>query len=382
MYVKKIDNVLGFERLADKWQSLQSHSDQRNVFLTYEWLRGWWEFAGDGKQLYLLTVEDDDGEMVGLAPFMITQKRLFGVTSIRQVTFLGTGAASSDHLDILSRSGQEGKVAKAICAYLRQHHAEWDGLHLTDLPQESITLDILRREFANDYMWIEEEGATCPYLPIIIDSWESYLENKSKRARRSIRYNLRRFENKLNGRFVLCETEPQVKRSLQRLFELNTARWNEKGKHSAFAEEAFQSFHQKIGQLFLSKGWLDLAYLEIENQIAAVMYSYKYGNKIFFYNTAFDAKWSKYSLGSVLMVYCLQRAFAEGIEEYDFLRGTHSYKYEWTSLAKENRNVTILQQNRKMRMWHEMQQSTRKARRQVKQHLPSNIKQILKRKNL
>ncbi len=291
---------------------------------------------------------------------------------------MGNDAACSEHLDFLSRSGKEQEVTTAISAYLRDHHTDWDMLYLTDLPRDSVTLDTLRAQFANDHIWIDEEGATCPYLSIS-DSWDVYWESKSGRTRRTFGYKRRRFEKRMGGRFVLCNNPEQVEQALSRLAELNPTRWQAKGQKSAFAEQTFRSFHQEIAQRLLAKGWLDLSYLEVNDQIAAIVYSFQYGNKIFYYNSAFDPQWSKYSIGYVLLGYCIERAFTQGVEEYDFLRGSYNHKSEWTSLTRQNRNVSILRRSPKMRFWHEMQNQTRLAKEKAKERLPDNIKQWLKR---
>ncbi|MGB0383537.1 MAG: GNAT family N-acetyltransferase [Ardenticatenaceae bacterium] len=378
MYCQPIRSVSAVERIAQKWDALSAHSGQANIFLTREWLMTWWKFSGQSDQLYLLTVNNQAGELVGLAPLMIRKKPGFGGAKIREVTFLGNDAACSEHLDFLSRSGQEQEVATAISAYLREHHADWDMLYLTDIPLHSITLETLRAQLANDHIWIDEEGASCPYLPIS-DSWDAYWDSKSGRTRRTFRYKRRRFEKRTGGRFVFCDSPQQVQEALSRLSELNPTRWQAKGEKSAFAQQTFQAFHQEIAQRLLAKGWLDLSYLEVHDQIAAVVYSFQYGNKIFYYNSAFDPQWSKYGLGYVLLGYCIERAFTKELEEYDFLRGLHSYKFEWTSLTRQNRNVSILRRSPKMRLWHEMQNRTRLAKDKAKEHLPLNVKQWLKR---
>lgn len=158
-----------------------------------------------------------------------------------------------------------------------------------------------------------------------------------------------------------CESSEQVTEALEELFALNPARWQAKGENSAFTNQRFQSFHRQIAQLFLSKGWLDLAHLSVDGQKAAIIYNYKYKNKLFFYNTAFNPVWAKYSTGSILLGYSIEQAFQEGMEEYDFLRGTYSYKYEWTEAQRQNRNVMIMPRHPKMLLWHEMQSLTDQA---------------------
>ncbi len=123
----------------------------------------------------------------------------------------------------------------------------------------------------------------------------------------------------------------------------------------------FREFHYRLAQRFLSDGCLDLCCLEINHQIVAVLYSFLYGNKVYYYNAGFDPQWAKYSLGSVLMAYHVESAFERGYEEYDFLRGQHSYKFAWTSCERCHRNVLILQRSPKALAWYALQRGVRSA---------------------
>lgn len=378
MYVRKINIEKEIEALFAQWALLLTRSAQKNIFLTPEWLMTWWRIMEQKGQLYLLAVEDENEQLIGLAPLMIQSKAWLGGMSIRDVSFLGTDAACSDHLDFLSHRGKEEQVATAISRSLRENQEDWDVLNFSDLQANSPTLEILRREFAHDHIWSEKEGAACPYLPLI-GSWQGYLADKSSNFRQKVRYKRRRFEKHTGGRLVLCETSEQALKALEQLFALNPARFEAKGETSAFSQSTFQTFHLEIAQLFLSKGWLSLAYLEVDDEMAAILYNYHYNNKVFFYNTAFDPQWSKYGTGSILLAHSIEQAFAEGMEEYDFLRGAYPYKYEWTQSTRQNLNVMIVPRSAKMLLWHEGQVRSRQARTQAKHYLPANIKGFLKR---
>jgi len=377
MCVRRLDAVSGLDAIAEGWDELQANSRQRNVFLTWEWLSAWWRFGGHGSWLYLLAVEDNRGELVGLAPFMIRENKWLGVVPIREIVFLGTGPTCSDHLDFLSRAGLEENVAVSISDYLCNHQSDWDLIHLNDIPANSVTLKILRSCFGRDHIWTEAMDTLCPYFPIT-SSWDAFLQTLRGKFRKKLRYERRVFEYKLNGRFAVCRTQSEVAHAMARLSELNPVRWEQQGASSAFADRAFMLFHQEIATTFFAKGWLELAYLQIAGNIAAVLYAFKYGNKIFYYNSAFDSQWAKYSLGSVLLGYCVEKAFKEDLEEFDFLRGPSSCKDDWTSLARRNRNIMIVKRSKKGLLWHQAHAGLAFAKEKGRRYLPTPIRQILK----
>jgi hypothetical protein len=115
--VRLIDSQAALEGLAVPWRDLQRRAAQRNVFLTWEWLSSWWRFEGSNHSLYVLAIEDAGGTLVGVAPLMLSRRRALGFTRIREVGFLGTGAACSDHLEFLSEAGHEDEVADCAAAW-------------------------------------------------------------------------------------------------------------------------------------------------------------------------------------------------------------------------------------------------------------------------
>jgi hypothetical protein len=321
-----------------------------------------------------LAVRDSSDRLIGLAPLVRHKNRVSG---LRELAFLGTGEAAADHLDFVADDQQRSAVTIAICEYLRAHGEDWDVLRLTDIRQDSPTLGILQQQFNGSFDCRESEGATCPYLPLE-GSWQTYLDQKSSNFRQQTRSKRRKFERLPKARFLACQTTKQVEDAMQRLFRFNPQRWASQGESSAFSSRAFQECHLDVARRFLSKGWLDLCCLQVEDEAVAVLYSFVFAGKVFYYNAGFDPRWSHYSLGRVLMAYHLESAFDRGLVEYDFLRGNHSYKYAWTSLSRCNRDVLVLQRNPKTLAYHRIQRGLKLVRRTMKQHLPSQVRHRLK----
>jgi len=51
--------------------------------------------------------------------------------------------------------------------------------------------------------------------------------------------------------------------------------------------------------------------------------------KFNYYQSGYDPNWASKSVGLVLLARTVQDAFAEGLEEFDFLHGNESYKRDW-----------------------------------------------------
>lgn len=378
MRVTRLDFSLNLNSLTERWNDLLSRSGQHNIFLTLEWLSLWWSLEGAGCSLYLLSVEDSAGELVGAAPLMVKEERWLGKVPIREIAFLGSGRACSDHLDFLARSGLETEVAVSIGRYLREHQSEWDVLHLTGLRENSATPAALMDYLGREYRWEEQSATPCPYLPIM-GTWDAFLRTKGAKFRKKLRYERRVFDEKLKGQFRACETAEEVSQTLGRMSQLNAARWRKSASGSAFADRRFAGFHEKVALGFLTRGWLRLTRLDVGGEIGAVLYAFAYGGKIFFYNSAFDPRWARYSPGSVLLGCCVEKAFDEGVEEFDFLRGSSAYKQDWTSLMRYDRSVLVVSPGKRVLLWQTARSTLNLVRTRQGHRLPQPVRRLIKR---
>src|SRR5262249_49202170 len=73
----------------------------------------------------------------------------------------------------------------------------------------------------------------------------------------------------------------------------------------------------------------------------AAWYMFRHGPTLYSYQSGFDPKWRKERVGQVLLGMMFQRAMAEGLGEFDFLRGLEAYKADWTDTSRACYEVMI-----------------------------------------
>ena len=59
-----------FRALADAWRDLHEQSGSRSIFLSWEWLHGWWRHFGSGRALWMGAAFEGE-RLVGMAPLCI-----------------------------------------------------------------------------------------------------------------------------------------------------------------------------------------------------------------------------------------------------------------------------------------------------------------------
>ena len=70
MHVKRIHSLQNQPNLAASWNALANDIP----FRSWEWLTTWWKHYGDGHELFVLLVHDDQEKLLGIAPWYVQQR--------------------------------------------------------------------------------------------------------------------------------------------------------------------------------------------------------------------------------------------------------------------------------------------------------------------
>jgi CelD/BcsL family acetyltransferase involved in cellulose biosynthesis len=144
------------------------------------------------------------------------------------------------------------------------------------------------------------------------------------------------------ARFFVWDDAATIDAGFDRLVELHHKRWREAGEKSAsFRSPAYLGFHRAVMRSALLRGLLRLYALEINGEVAAMLYALRFRRSVFLVQAGFDPAWFELRAGLVLLGHAIQHAVEEGNQVFDFLRGTHSYKDHFASSLRHTETVTI-----------------------------------------
>jgi CelD/BcsL family acetyltransferase involved in cellulose biosynthesis len=341
LFIEEIGDTARLTSLAGKWNPLLSQSESDNIFLTWEWVFNWWQVYGGGKELRVLVLRDQDEEIVAIDPFYVHTKKILGGLSINEIRFLGTGEdVSPDYLDFIIKKGFENEAINAFIKYLAVENG-WHVVNLTDMLSTSFTVKLLQKVATDNRLMVESsECATCPYIQLL-PSWEEYIGGLGRKMRSNIKRGMRNLEKDFKTRYFIWQNIEELEYAMERLSFLHNKRWEQKGGKHSFSSKGYNIFHQAVAKEFAMKGWLQLTCLELDGEIVAILYDYRYGNKIYYYQGGFDPSLYKYSLGLVLQAYVIQKGIENGIKEIDLLKGAYEHKYIWTEHDRHTTNLMI-----------------------------------------
>jgi len=321
-----------FVELAVEWNRVHGECGTASVFNSWLWQYTWWQVYGGGRPLRIL-VAMDGTTPVGILPMHIRTTHALG-RSVRVLRLIGTGGDT--HPD---------DVGAVLAARCREQAAEalaqaavdlpgWDVLALADMDPRSPFPQALARAAARKGIACEEGQAQRIAYVALPQTWEAYLASLDSKRRSRFRKLPRRLEENFRTRFFVWDDPATLDAAVDRLAYLHRMRWMESGKSMAFATPEYVEFHRRIIHGCFARGWLRLYCLEIEGEVAAIIYCYRFRKGIYAMQTGFDLAYAQWAPGTVILAKAMEHAVREGNHVYDFLRGRHRYKEEVASATR------------------------------------------------
>lgn len=321
--------------LRAEWSALFDAAGGPNPFLSWEWLHAWWRHFGARRAVWTLEARDASGRLAGL---LLLGARP-GLVGARRWQLLGNGVTGADGLDVLARPGEAAAVRRALAAALAATMGRWDVLELEDLPCGSPTIASLRDALAPRGVRIAvERRFVCPTFPI-----EGTFEAHLRRIRRRETYGRRcRWLARQPGFRIEVTTTPEAAPAAMNDFlRLHRLRWAAEGGSYGIPPGAAEAFHREVAAGLAARGWLRLYRLFLGRDAIAAVYGIEVGGRFYYYQSGYDPAWAARSPGMVLVGRTIEDAYARGLGDYEFLRGTEPYKLEWAADRRETVAVRL-----------------------------------------
>ena len=326
--VRRIATEREWDDLEGTWNGLVERMATPSVFLTFEWLRAWWDAyaAHVGAEGLHILVASEGGRVIGLAPLCRATAPAYAPGRLRCLRWIGAGSEDSDYLDFIIEGGREREVAAAF----------FD--HLAGEPWDVIDLDLLRAG-SPTVAPVREIAAAAPYRVIAEDSactaldlpatWDDYLRLLRPRFRTKLRSLLRRLPAEHDASFDLCDDPATLAAELEELFRLHQARWEAAGEPGSFALPERRAFYQAIAARFLARGWLRFYRLRIAGRPAAYEFSFEHCGRLYYLQQGHEPELAGLSVGTALKAFVLRDCIERGVRAYDFLGDDADHKLAW-----------------------------------------------------
>lgn len=332
-----------FEELsgwADQWRKLACGVP----FRQWEWMSNWWDLYGTdlspnapSRQLYIVSIHDDCGDMIAVAPWFIEYTASLGWV----IRFLGTGEVCSEYLSILCHRDREREVAKLLADFVCHDrpslgdwlHGEevprWDQFQLEGIDARDRTISLFAAE-------MKKHGKTVEYLAQhncwrlqLPNHWDDLVKAVPKSQRKHLRRAHDRLEDTDNFRVVTVEGPQEFERGFEILTQLHEARWHDQGHEGCFSSETFHQFHQRVAASLLEHEKLRLFWVEYQGKPIACEYQLLGNGVVHLYQGGLDPEYLSLEPGRLAVVAGVCWAIDHGFTHMDFLRGDEPYKARW-----------------------------------------------------
>jgi CelD/BcsL family acetyltransferase involved in cellulose biosynthesis len=332
--VRVIESVEDFEALRDVWNKVLQRALDNDVFSTWEWLWCWWKHFGENRKLRIL-VGEEDGEIVGFAPFMLSKYNFSKLGKLSRIEFIGFPHADYNNILLLKR---DLNCLKLFMEKLEQFF-DWDLLDLRDIRGESFSgqaLQILAHSRSEHSKLRVGDGTLCPHVVLSNLTIDDFVKRLSSNMRRQLRKNMRRLSENFKVEFKTQRYFSSVDEAMKVFFKLHEERWKSRGREGAFAREDFRNFHLDVAKVFEEKGWLGLHFLTVNDETVAADYTFDYNLKTYSYLTGFDPKFRRFGVTNLLRMHLIEECVKKDFKEYDLTRDFEPYKADWATGVRKN----------------------------------------------
>lgn len=361
-----IDSDEAFQGLAPEWNAFAVD----NAFVTYAWMSAWWETCGHKRKLAIITVRDENGRLVGLAPFCI-EKAWLGCLPVRRVRFLADTLTGSDYLSVLADPSYEARVTGEIVRMLEQHRDAWDCIALHDAADSPLLTDLRFQLDALGMRCRRKTAATCYYVQLP-DTQEKFLQTLSSHLRCNYKRRWRKLEAEGKVEFVSISDPATLRREFPVLLALHRMRFLQRRESSAFITPQVLAFHAKALTRLGSSGIARLFLIRVDGQAVAALYGFGAGHTFQFYQCGMHPEWKQKGVGQMMTGRAIEEAIGLGFSEFDFLRGGEAYKAHWADHARSTVTLRFFDSRWKSRYAEAVwlaSEAARKAKAAIRQRL-------------
>lgn len=329
--VECLTSVEQVERLAPEWQELFQRVDDALPFVSYEWAVAWWTHLRRRSplvrdELRVFAVRDG-GELVAVAPMMLTQRPAVGVSLLRVLQTIGTDPNITELRGMLVSAAREGEVAGALASEVSRlggyDLVVWCGLRRS--------ADGAERLRAEATAWPSKEISA--FTLTMGPSWDEF----RKSLPRNIRESLRKCYNSLardghEWSFRVLEGEAEVVAAVGRLVDLHGRRAAVTGtvRHrDCFETEEARRFLADVTARLARRGVARMFQLEVAGRVVAMRLGFVWRDRLYLYYSGYDPEWGKYSVMTTTVAEALKYATDSGITSVNLSTGADESKLRW-----------------------------------------------------
>lgn len=325
------------------WRELMTRAASDPLFLSWEWLVGWWKCYGDslGQTPEILALYRG-GRLEGIAPLYRRRLNRHGFIPLHSLQMMGLSWRDpepliSEYLDVIAAADQQEAVRQGVLRFLLAER-DWNEFVVGFTPAGSQWLAAYAQCATSHKHYARELDRCASYQADLSVGFAAYLRDLRQSTRRSVWNLRRRLADHGEVAFEQLRAE-DIESGFSDLNRLHRLRW-----HKPAFEGRRLEFHTAMARGMAIKGELAFSRLRVGSRVVSVLYDLRKGASQYNLKLGFDPELSsQISLGLIHLGLAMEAAADQGITSYDFLAGpgrTNDYK---RLLSQRQRQLSCVQ---------------------------------------
>ena len=320
--------------LEPEWRRLEARMLQV-PFVSFDWLIPWWQHFRAQKQLvrdelFAWTFRASDGELLGIAPLMLTHRPSAGPLRYSQLQFFGADPNITELRCIAAATEHSESIYAAMLEHIAALPKIWHCANLTGLPQSAE----LEAKLSNSF--VATFGAREIVNPILIlkPTWDEFKSGLPRNIKEALRkcYNAPKRDG-IRLEFQVIDDATQVQDALQVFFRLHRARSELEGTvhhMDCFASLSAQRFLRDVCARFAKRGALRIFQIKHLDAVIATRIGFVLGDSLYLYYSGYDPIYKRYSVMTTVVAEAIKYAIAAGFRTLNLSTGRDVSKTRWS----------------------------------------------------
>lgn len=333
LQVEAIESEDGLRALEPGWRELESAAGTDLPFMTWEWAWSWWlHFREDRPalrdSLRIRTLRAGSGELVAIAPLILTERPAVGPLRFRQLHFVGADPNVTEVRGVLCLPGSEPAAYGALADHLLAERGRWDWVVWSGIPAGTGAEEELRRR--GELRFRPDRPA---FLLPLAPTWEEFRGG----LKRNIKESLRKCYNSLKRdghefEIEVVRDREGVPAALGEFLQLHAARasLDDTVHHpDVFGSTMARAFLVDVCERLAERGVTRIFVMRIAGRVVAVRIGFALGDALYLYYSGFDPAWGRYSVMTTVVAEAIRHAIEEGMTAVHLSTGRDVSKTRW-----------------------------------------------------
>ncbi len=323
MQIEIIENLNDIFELKPEWDALFEKASP-GLFIHHSWVYQNYKHFQPGSRK-LVVVYGDRRKLIGVFPFAIKN---FNIKFLKYRVLAHGGSAVTDYSQFMVDPDVNRRlmIRRVLHKLIELQPSNWDFFKIDNLSDDDDTSNLFR----NLMLQTLYAGDTATDItPIIVYNHE-YQEAK-KIA------NIQRLFRKIHNS---CIVQHRVGTEISDQSMAEFCRLHRKSyPDSDFDTSNAQEFYKNLIEDSDFSDHVCLTSIELEGRMIAGHFGFQDRRVFYYYVPGYDKQFSEYGPGQYLLWNLINMANEKNVQEFDLLRGSERYKFNWTN--KINTNYTV-----------------------------------------